>query len=407
MNPSVCVDSPPPVVGVRGPLHELGRSLYMSFVFIEREDDAEELASDLASGAPFALDCEAAGFHRYSDRLCLVQVTTGAGRDYILDALAFDVGRVLRDPLEDPAVPVLMHGADYDLRLLHRDVGVQLSGLVDTQVAASLLGERALGLAALLEKYLDIRLAKKYQRADWAMRPLPAEMLDYAASDTRFLHTLVGRLQGELARAGRLDWAREEYRRLEDVRWEENGDRDPVIGVKVARDLSPRGVAHLREALRWRDDVARKRDRAPFRIASDQVLLSVVVERPASVGALAGLKGMNGRLAHEEGQDLLDRLAAVDAVPDDQIRGYPRLARNGPGRPTPEVEEVADRLKSVRNRKAEQLGIDRGTLLPNAALLEIARVAPCSLEELSEVGEMRQWQVDVVGPGLLEVLASG
>ncbi|MEQ9570195.1 MAG: HRDC domain-containing protein, partial [Longimicrobiales bacterium] len=105
--------------------------------------------------------------------------------------------------------------------------------------------------------------------------------------------------------------------------------------------------------------------------------------------------------------DLLRRLAAVDRLPDADIEGYPRRPRNaGPGRPPPEVEELADRLKSVRNRRAENLGIDRGTLLPNAALLEIARVGPRSAEELSAVAGLRQWQLEVVGPGLLEVLAS-
>ncbi len=379
----------------------------MSFVFIDREEDAKDLASDLASGAPFALDCEAAGFHRYSDRLCLVQVTSASGRDFILDALAFDVGTVLREPLEDPAVPVLMHGADYDLRLLDRDVDTRVQGLVDTQVAASLLGERALGLAALLEKFLDVKLAKKYQRADWAKRPLPDEMLDYAANDTRHLHALVGRLQSALADAGRVNWAREEYRALETVRWEEDTDEDPVTRVKAARDMTPRAVALLRAALAWRDDLARELDRAPFRVASDQVLVDVVVTRPASADEFAGMKGVNGRLARQAGGDLIDRLAEVDRLADDQIEGYPRRRRNGgPGRPPPEVEELADRLKSVRNRRAEKLGIDRGTLLPNAALLEIARVGPRSAEELSTVAGLRQWQLDVVGPGLLDVLAS-
>ncbi len=379
----------------------------MPFQYIDREQDAEPLARALDSQKPFALDCEAAGFHRYSDRLCLVQVTTAGGEDFILDALAFDVGTVLKGPLEDPEVPVLMHGADYDLRLLDRDVGVSLRGLVDTQVAASLLGESALGLAALLQKHLDIRLAKKYQRADWAKRPLPHEMLDYAASDTRYLHELVGRLQDALTSTGRMSWAQEEYRNLEAVRWEDSGDDDPVSRVKAARDLTVREVALLREALEWRDDIARAQDRAPFRIASDQVLIDVVQARPESTGELARTKGMNDRLAHEYGAKLLERLARIDELADDAIVGLPRRPRgSGPGRPPPEVEELAERLKRVRNQRAADLGIDRGTLLPNAALVEIARVAPRSADDLSSVAGLRQWQLEVVGPGLLEVLGA-
>ena len=377
----------------------------MSFQYIDREQDSERLSVALDSEQPFALDCEAAGFHRYSDRLCLVQVTTAGGEDFILDALAFDVGSVLRGPLENPDVPVLMHGADYDLRLLDRDVGISLRGLVDTQVAASLLGESALGLAALLEKHLDIRLAKKCQRADWAKRPLPEEMLDYAASDTRYLHELVRLLQLELTSSGRMSWAQEEYRNLEEVRWEDSSDEDPVSRVKAARDLTPRQVAMLREALAWRDGIAQSQDRAPFRVASDQVLVDVALSRPVDPSELGRTKGMNDRLAREFGGDLLGRLERIDALADDDVVGLPRRPR-GPGRPPPEVEELAERLKRVRNQRAADLGIDRGTLLPNAALVEIARVAPQSATDLSSVAGLRQWQLEVVGPGLLKVLGA-
>ncbi|NNF39655.1 MAG: ribonuclease D [Gemmatimonadetes bacterium] len=377
----------------------------MSFHYIDSEGDAERLSQALDSDQPFALDCEAAGFHRYSDRLCLVQVTTATGEDFILDALAFDVGSVLRGPLEEPSLPVLMHGADYDLRLLDRDLGISLKGLVDTQVAASLLGESALGLAALLEKHLDVRLAKKYQRADWAKRPLPEDMLDYAANDTRYLHELVDRLHDALDSTGRTAWAREEYRTLEAVRWEDSADEDPVSRVKAARDLTPRQVAMLREALLWRDDIARDQDRAPFRVASDQVLVEVVMSRPGSTAELARTKGMNDRLAREHGGDLLARLQRVDDIADADVVGLPRRPR-GVGRPAPEVEELAERLKRVRNQRAADLGIDRGTLLPNASLVEIARAAPRSADDLSSVAGLRQWQLEVVGPGLLEVLGA-
>jgi ribonuclease D len=380
----------------------------MSFVFIDRPEDTAPLVASLAIGGPVALDCEAAGFHRYTDRLCLVQLTTVDGVDYILDPLAFDVADLLRDPLEDPAVGILMHGADYDLRLLDRDLSINLAGLVDTQAAASVLGARSLGLSSLLESYLDISLEKKYQRADWAKRPLPEDMLDYAASDTRHLHALVGRLQEELARTERVSWAREEYRELETIRWEGDDDADPVTKVKGAHHLPPRDVALLREALGWRDAIARRLDRAPFRVASDKVLVDVVRERPADVHELGRMKGMNGRLAHAEGEDLLAALAAVDARGDDELEGYPpREGGNGRGRPPPEVEERMDRLKAVRNARADALDLARGTLLPNAALLEIAWVEPASEQELRAVPGVKGWQVDAIGDDLLARLAGG
>lgn len=377
----------------------------MSFVFIDRPERVDSLARSLSRGGPIALDCEAAGFHRYTDRLCLVQLTASDGTDYILDPLAMDVAPLLRPVLEDPDVRVLMHGADYDIRLLDRDLGIRLRGLFDTQAAAAMLGSSALGLAALLEEHLDVRLEKKYQRADWARRPLPDAMLDYAASDTRHLHELVERLEPRLEAAGRLDWAHEEFRVLEQVRFEDDPDQDPVVRVKGARDLPPRTVTALREALAWRDEIARTQDRAPFRVAQDQVLLDVAERRPRSVDDLAELKGMNGRLAREVGHDLVQRLERVERLPPTDLVAYPPAPRNGPGRPPPEVEEVADRLRSVRNRRAEALGLDRGMLLPNALLVDIAREAPASRDALLSLAGIKRWQVEVLGDELLAVLA--
>lgn len=376
----------------------------MPFVFIDDPERVDPLVRALESGDAIALDCEAAGFHRYSDRLCLVQLTTADGTDYILDPLAFDVTGVLRDPLEDPGVPLFMHGADYDMRLLDRDLGIRPRGLFDTQAAAALLGEPGLGLAALLERHLDVRLAKKFQRADWARRPLPDEMLEYAASDTRYLHELVAGLRARLEAAERLSWAEEEFRVLEAVQWDESADEDPVTRVKGARDLPPRGVTALREALDWRDEIARTRDRAPFRVAQDQLLVEIAGQPPADVDELSRMKGMNGRLAREAGSELVERLARVHELPQDELVGYPRPPRNGPGRPPPEVEELAERLKRIRNRRAEELGIDRGSLLPNATLLEIALAAPRTREELLGVPGMKRWQVEAVGGGLLTEL---
>ena len=378
----------------------------MSFVFVDDPAELPLLGRALASEPWLALDCEAAGFHRYSDRLCLLQISASSAT-HIVDPLAFDPGDALRGPLEDPAIEVLMHGADYDLRLLDRDLGVGLRGLFDTQVAAALLGESSLGLAALLERHLGVKLSKKFQRADWARRPLPDDMLEYAASDTIHLRKLADLLRARLDEAGRLAWALDECRFLEEARWEgERSDEieDPVARVRGARDLTPREVAFLREALAWRDSIARTRDKAPFRIAGDQALLGVVVRRPGTPGQLAEVRGFSRALASQEGQDLLERMARVALLPDGEIVPYPRRACTGPSRPSPDAEERAVRLKEVRNRRADELGIDRGTLLPNAVLFEIARREPRSPDELDAVPGLRPWQVDALGESLLATL---
>lgn len=376
----------------------------MIFTLIDDPAELEPLRRALAREPWLALDSEAAGFHRYSDRLCLLQIST-ADATCVVDPLAFDPGEALRGPLGDPSVQVLMHGADYDLRLLDRDLKVRVHGLFDTQVAAALLGESALGLAALLEQHLGIKLSKKYQRADWAKRPIPDEMLEYAASDTLHLRDLADLLRDRLVQAGRLEWALEECRLLEETRWADDGsEEDPVVRVKGARDLGPREVAILREALAWRDGIARARDRATFRVAGDPALLEVAVRVPRSLDELAEVKGMSPALARQEGEPLLERIARIVTLPDGEVTGYPRRPRTGPGRTPPELEERAERLKQVRNRRADELGIDRGTLMSNAVVLEVARCAPRSHADLANVPGLRNWQAEVMGDALIAAL---
>ncbi len=378
----------------------------MSYTHIESERDVGALIADLNSAKRITLDCEAAGFHRYSDRICLVQLST-ADATYVVDPLAFDPSDVLRDVVEDPLREVVMHGADFDLRLLHRDLGLDLHGLFDTQIAASLLGLETLGLASLLGERFGVKLSKKYQRADWAERPLTEGMLDYAASDTIYLLALRDQLVEELTEAGRLAWVEEECRALEQsatMRKDGAAPRDPVTRVKGARNLSPRQVTALREALNWRDEIARERDKAPFRIVGDGPLIDAVALHPRRAEELTSIKGFPRGLAKGEGRQLVSRLHAVVAIPEEELAPYPRKGGGGPGHPPPEVEELAEKLKAARNKAADELGLARGTLLSNAVLVEVARAAPEDTEALAAVGGMRRWRVHVLGDDLLAVI---
>ena len=374
----------------------------MTIRLISDSGDLRELGEALTGESRLAVDLEAAGFHRYSDRVCLLQVTCGE-QNFIVDTLAVDPSDVLRGPLESPTVTVLLHGGDYDLRLLDRDLDLHPVKLFDTQTAAALLGEPSLGLAALLEKHLDVHVSKKYQRADWAKRPLPDEMLDYAASDTRHLHRLADLLAERLDASGRTSWAEEESVLMETLRWNSDGDVDPVTKIKGVRNFELRDVALLREAWLWRDEVARARDRAPFRVAGDPALLEVVRERPRDVSALARVHGFSPQLAERSGAELLDRLEQTDRLDDSELVGYPR-GPSGPRRPPPAVEEIANRLKVIRNEAAEALGIARGVLMSNTVILEIAHIHPRSVEELTRIAGVRRWQSETLADRFLAVL---
>ena len=373
--------------------------------YIHTTDGLEQVARSLASGSDLAVDCEAAGYHRYSDRLCLVQLSTPS-ETFVLDPLAVDLTPHLKPHLEDPARRVLMHGGSYDLRLLRRDLGIAVARLADTQVAASFLGESATGLQTLLHKHLGVQIAKKYQKADWARRPLSRDMIDYAAGDTCHLHRLTAVLEDLLRGMGRLHWADDECRWLvasAAEAAEPASPPDPVTRVKGARRLDARTVTALREAIAWRDRIARSLDRAPFRVASDAALLGAVAAQPGSVGQLADVKGFSPRLAAKRGRSLLEALGRVRRMSRRDLRPYPVL-RRGRGRPTPEEEATLDRLTAVRNTVAGELGLDRGRVMANHLLREVVAVMPASLAELEAMPGVRGWQVGILGRKLLNAL---
>src|SRR6476660_735821 len=174
--------------------------------------------SRVAAQPVVALDTEADSLHSYFDKVCLIQMSI-PGEDLIIDPLCkFDLGK-FGEILANRGIVKILHGADYDLRILNRDFGFTTTNLIDTMVSAQLLGYEAYGLAALLERHFGLKVNKTHQRADWAMRPLTPEMLEYAAMDTRYLITLAQKLREELTAAGRWEWAQEEFARLARIRF--------------------------------------------------------------------------------------------------------------------------------------------------------------------------------------------
>ncbi|HSJ75172.1 MAG TPA: ribonuclease D, partial [Gemmatimonadales bacterium] len=177
---------------------------------IQGQGELDRLLQRLAQEPLLAVDTEAASFHRFRDRVYLLQLSS-RHETAIVDPLAVSNLDSFGAVLANPSIEIVFHDADYDLRLLSQEYGFRATNLFDTRIAAQLLNEPGVGLAALLEKYLGVRLDKRYQRADWSARPLPREMLDYAASDTRHLPVLRDILRSQLSERGRLDWAEEEF----------------------------------------------------------------------------------------------------------------------------------------------------------------------------------------------------
>src|SRR5919202_666923 len=227
--------------------------------YIDTAEGVREFVRAIAPAKVLALDTEGASFHRFVDRIYLLQLSTRE-LTAVIDPLPIGTPTELGELLERRDVEVVFHDADYDLRLL--------------------------------ERYFGVRLDKKHQRADWSMRPLTKDMLAYAAQDTMHLIPLRDRLREELERKGRWSWAEEEFRRLEGTRWEPEDTAQAFMRLKGARDLSRRELAVLRELVQWRDAPARAQDKSTFRVIGNEALLEAARVRPRTLEQLAAIKGM-------------------------------------------------------------------------------------------------------------------
>jgi ribonuclease D len=366
-------------------------------------DTVEELDRFLASVAnvrEIALDTEGASFHRFVDRIYLLQLST---RDAtaVVDPLAVGRPERLGKLLEDERVEKVLHDADYDLRLLHQDYGWHARNVFDTRIAAQLLGLTSFGLAALLDKFFGVRIDKKHQRADWSIRPLTPGMLDYAAQDTMYLLELRDRMREALERAGRWEWALEEFQRLEGLRWEDEDASIAFFRVKGARDLSRRELARLRELVQWRDRVAAEMDRATFRVVGNEVLLEAARRAPSTISELLEIKGVPRAMAERRGRELLDAVTRGDAVADADLPKFPRAQR---WEREADFEENVSRLKRVRDEVAKRLSIDPGFLCSRDRLEAVVRRKAQTVADLSDVKDLRRWQVSVLGGEFLEAL---
>jgi ribonuclease D len=263
---------------------------------IQTQAGLEQLFARLRAASLLAVDTEAASFHRYTDRVYLLQISS-RDETAVVDPLAVQSLAPLAEALSNPGIEVVFHDADYDLRLLDREYGYHATNIFDTRVAAQLLNEPGVGLAALLEKYLGIKLDKRFQRADWSSRPLSAEMLSYAAADTTHLAELRDILKQQLQARGRLSWAEEEFKLLEEIRWTPTQGEPGWLRLKGARALKGRELAVLRELYEWRESTAQRADRATFRILNNEPMLVMARQPPTDLAALKAIPGVGGEQA--------------------------------------------------------------------------------------------------------------
>lgn len=260
-----------------------------------------------------ALDTESNGFYAYHERICLLQLQVGE-QVFLVDALVLPRDRrlaPLRTLLGSREITKVMHGAEFDVLGLKRDLGIGLTGLFDTMHAARLLQAEGLSLDKLVLQHFGVALDKSFQRYDWGRRPLAQKAIRYAAADVRYLLPLHARLQSELRARGLLQRAAAAFARVEGMKPRPRVF-DP-LGYQRLRGygrLGPEERKALAKLFVLREEIARRSDLAPFRVLNTETLLRLAKDRPRDPRSLQAVPGVPAWLLRQGGPRLLEALGS-------------------------------------------------------------------------------------------------
>jgi len=369
-------------------------------MFIKDASDLIRAYEILSKEKIMGVDLESDSMYHHREKVCLIQISI-PDLNILIDTLSIKDLSPLYPVFSDPDIRKVFHGADYDIRSLFRDFKIEISSLFDTQIAAKLLGETQTGLSSILENKFGICLEKKYQKSDWSRRPLSREMLQYAVQDTYYLIPLSRIFEKELKEKGRFSWFEEECELQTRVRFSPPKEEPLYLRVKGASKLAPRSLAILDEILKWREDVALRKDIPPFKILGNQQLLEIANKKPLKMEELDGL---SKKQFNSIGRFILKSIQTAMDMPEDKLPAFPKEKKQKQGAIT--LKKIIY-LKEWRERYGVKTGLDPSIICPNSLIQAIALMNnPYSPEWLKELGEMRRWQMELFGSEICDFLSS-
>ena len=348
-------------------------------------------------GAWLAIDTEADSLHHYKESVCLVSVRQGE-ETFLLDSLALTRPEELAPFWQVTAnAPWILHGADFDLRLMRRLGTPEPPEVFDTMIGAQLCGLKSIGYAGLVEHFFGVKLSKASQKEDWSARPLTPVMLDYAAQDVTYLDGIRRHQTEILAKLGRTEWHRESSARVvRTSRVLKEYDAEEAWRITGANKLPLSALPVVRELWHWREGEAKERDVPTFKVLTNDRLLEIsdwvdanrVLTNPPNALIPSNVRGARALRFH----DALKRGKALPPLPP--APSEPRLRRD------PSVERRADQLKKRRDEIAAGLELDPALIGSKAVLFTLAQDGPPALESLVAENRWCRWQADLLRPAV-------
>ncbi len=368
--------------------------------YITSSHALDDLCHALKDSARIALDTEFVGEDSFVPKLELIQIASD-NRAAVIDFPAVQAAGsmdALWEIICNPAVQKVVHAGRQDLDLFSLHAGQIPKPFFDTQIAAAMVGfGPQVAYANLVQRVHGTKLAKAHTFTNWSARPLSPDQLAYALEDVTFLLAIHDHLQTRLTKLGRLDWAGEEFSRLEgavgDTRREPQERYQRVRGWDT---LKPKSAAVLRELAAWREGEAKRRNVPRGRVMRDEVLLQLARHPPRHLQELRAVRGLHGSEADRNGETILAVIQTALTLPPSEWPEVPKERK-----PEPESAGLVELLQAVMKARALEEEI-APTLLATSADLQ-------ALVEAKDRGDLdlpilRGWRRELLGSILLDIL---
>ena len=362
-----------------------------SYILVNTEETLSELLCDLELYDMAAVDTEADSMYHYTARLCLIQITIGEHHYFIDPLCGLDITPLFKAKAMET---LILHGADYDLRLLWHTYGFAPKRIFDTMLAAKLLGMAHLGYADLVKKFFDVELEKKNQRSDWTIRPLPLDMCEYAIHDTYYLHELCAQLAEKLIEFGRMEWLTEQCSALiEHAKTMPPPKKDPWR-ISGSTTFTPCALNILKHLWEWRELQAQDLDRPPYKVMPADLMLAITrhAQQTYPKVDLSRLPKLPRNFKDERLGSFVNMMQTAMDTPEEE---WPDKLPKAPPPPIVPHSDLLTALKIWRDEKALTLHLDPALLANKSQLIWLAAPGDMPWKDRYSEAHLQEWQCKI------------
>ena len=363
--------------------------------FIDDEKDLQSLVKDLKKEKEIAFDIEGNSLYSYHSRICLIQVST-RNKNFIIDVLKMRDISPLKEVFFNPGVLKVLHGSVYDIRMLYHCVGIQITNLFDTEISARFLGEKKTSLATMVEKHFNVKLKKQYQKSNWAIRPLPLEMLEYAVNDTKYLLSLKDRLKEKLVELNRLGWVIEECEALACSVSQPQEEKKKII--KGAGKIPEKKIKAVEAIAEIREKIAREKDIPAFKVLDKDTILKIAATEDLDLSKLRKITAKY-KIVDTYLIEMLEKIKRSRCAKQENRRTFHRHKKTV----NPEFPRRVELLQQWRNSKAEKLGIQSYLVLSHSQIVSLADSNIETIHDIENNRHLRKWQKIEFGREILSL----